>query len=569
LISIEIVYEAIERLAEGSEMQRIGELLTVSTLGLIVNVIGVTAFGHAHHGHSHAGHDHGHSHETHDHSDHSQKGHDHSELDHKFDRLHASPNASPYSSVPATPSKPLYPHSHTNSHAHHHHHHHSNENMYGIYLHILADTLGSVAVVVSTLAIHYFGWSGFDPLASCVIAILIFASAIPLVHSSATTLLLTIPEETEFDLREALAGVSKLRGVTGYAAPKFWLEGREERRVLGVIHVHATKLANLEDVKERTVAFLKGKNMDVTVQVERDRFDPISVSSEMATDASISDLLSTLDTSLSSAVATLPESTALKPQPDGISLLDTKNELLLAYLHNLSFLILFKLQNQSHSQREPPSTPQTEFTEKLIALRVYLEKGVRPLESRLKYQVDKLLLAASEADASAKPLSPKSSRNTTKRRTSSASASDDHGMIEPSDLSHRPNPAAMMAPKSAAQNPRDDHGKGKDEVYRPPRITPIAPPTTTARESKGRDKDRRQQKSHLLDTFVREELSSAPLAEMSIGAGSGLRGKEAEKERERRAYEETRLVRLPAEGKKGQKRARDVKEFEGMDVLAG
>ncbi|KAL9614010.1 MAG: hypothetical protein Q9167_001490 [Letrouitia subvulpina] len=269
LISIEIVYEAVERLAEGSEMQRIGELLTVSTLGLIVNVIGVTAFGHAHHGHSHAGHDHSHPHEAHDRCEHSQKSHDHSELDHKFDRLHATPNASPYSSVPATPSKPVHPHSHTNSHAHHHHHH-SNENMYGIYLHILADTLGSVAVVVSTLAVHYFGWSGFDPLASCVIAILIFASAIPLVHSSATTLLLTIPEETEFDLREALAGVSKLRGVTGYAAPKFWLEGGEERRVLGVIHVHATKVADLEDVKERTVAFLKGKNMDVTVQVERD-----------------------------------------------------------------------------------------------------------------------------------------------------------------------------------------------------------------------------------------------------------------------------------------------------------
>ena len=142
--------------------------------------------------------------------------------------------------------------------------------MYGIYLHILADTLGSVAVVLSTLAIQYFGWSGFDPLASCVIAILIFASAIPLVHSSATTLLLTIPAETEFDLREALAGVSGLRGVVGYAAPKFWLEGGEERRVLGVIHVHAGKGSDLEDVKERTVAFLKAKNMNVTVQVERE-----------------------------------------------------------------------------------------------------------------------------------------------------------------------------------------------------------------------------------------------------------------------------------------------------------
>ena len=317
LISIEIVYEAIERLVEGSEMQRIGELLTVSTLGLVVNLVGVTAFGHAHHGHSHGGHDHGHSHGTHSHghshNDHSHEhghgshdhGHSHEEHKHCHDHkaktgqqhdshvhghldekpsdrhdhchgheqvvhLHASPDPSPYSSVPPTPSKPLHSHSHASKVAPHHHHGHGNENMHGIYLHILADTLGSAAVVVSTVLIHFYGWSGFDPLASCLIAILIFASAIPLVKSSAKTLLLTIPEDTEFDLREALAGVSALKGVVGYAAPKFWLAEGDERKVLGVIHVTAARGADMEDLKERAVAYLRSKHMDVLVQVERD-----------------------------------------------------------------------------------------------------------------------------------------------------------------------------------------------------------------------------------------------------------------------------------------------------------
>lgn len=142
--------------------------------------------------------------------------------------------------------------------------------MHGIFLHVMADTLGSVAVVISTVLIHFYGWSGFDPLASCLIAILIFASAIPLVTSSARTLLLTIPEDTEYDLREALAGLSSLRGVVGYAVPKFWLEEGENRRVLGVIHVIAGKGADLEDVKERAVAFLKSRHMDVVIQVERE-----------------------------------------------------------------------------------------------------------------------------------------------------------------------------------------------------------------------------------------------------------------------------------------------------------
>lgn len=145
--------------------------------------------------------------------------------------------------------------------------------MHGIYLHVLADTLGSVAVVISTLLIHFYGWAGFDPLASCLIAILIFASAIPLVISSAKTLLLTIPEDSEFDLRETLAGISGLRGVVGYAVPKFWLKEGEEKKVLGVIHVIAVKGVDMDDVKERALVFLRGRGMDVLVQVEREGSD--------------------------------------------------------------------------------------------------------------------------------------------------------------------------------------------------------------------------------------------------------------------------------------------------------
>ena len=141
-------------------MHRIGELLIVSVAGLLVNLVGIMAFDH--------GHAHGHDH-----------GHDHS---------------------------------------------HGNENMHGIFLHILADTLGSVAVVISTVLVHFSGWAGYDPIASCLIAILIFASAIPLVTSTAKTLLLTIPADVEYNLRDTLSGVSTLRGVVGYTAPKFWLD---------------------------------------------------------------------------------------------------------------------------------------------------------------------------------------------------------------------------------------------------------------------------------------------------------------------------------------------------------
>ncbi|KAL4735629.1 cation efflux family-domain-containing protein [Aspergillus similis] len=265
IISVEIIYEAVERLSSGSQMHRLGELLAVSVAGLLVNLVGIMAFDH---GHAH-GHDHGHGH-----------GHSHS---------------------------------------------HGNENMHGIFLHILADTLGSVAVVISTILVHYSGWAGYDPIASCMIAILIFASAVPLVSSTAKSLLLTLPADVEYNVRETLAGVSTLRGVVGYTVPKFWLDdtemssghshghdhghshshshsshshGRDHDHdhsnsihchdhhshdhdhshshenktpsVLGVIHVTASRAADLEDVQKRTVDFLKEKGIDILVQVDRE-----------------------------------------------------------------------------------------------------------------------------------------------------------------------------------------------------------------------------------------------------------------------------------------------------------
>ncbi|KAF2029918.1 hypothetical protein EK21DRAFT_100829 [Setomelanomma holmii] len=240
LVSVEIIFDAFERLWEGHELQRLNELLIVSILGFLVNIVGLTAFGHAHHGHGHS-HDHGH------------EGHDH---------------------------------------GHGHGHSHDNENMQGIFLHILADALGSVAVIISTLLTKYYGWSGWDPIASCIIAILIFLSAIPLVKSSGARLMLSLPNDLEYGIRNTLGELGTLRGVVGYTVPKFWLEDEgaahaeahakaddhgcahnhapPKQRVLGVIHIIASRAADLEDVRERSVQFLKDRGMDVVVHVEKE-----------------------------------------------------------------------------------------------------------------------------------------------------------------------------------------------------------------------------------------------------------------------------------------------------------
>ncbi|KAJ4300116.1 putative zinc transporter msc2 [Collariella sp. IMI 366227] len=238
LISVEIMIEACERIMEGRETKRLGELFVVSTMGLLVNLVGMMAFGHHHHGHGHDhGHDHGHSHgcngNAHSHD------HDHDKHDEKKGHSHS----------------------------------HDNENMHGIYLHVLADTLGSAAVIVSTILTHFWKWSGWDPLASFLIAVLILLSALPLVKSSARRLLLTIPPEIEYNLRDTLSGITGLRGVVSYSVPKFWIddrnagEGRSGNKLLGVMHVVAARGADMEDVRDRVRNYLMEQSIDITLQI--------------------------------------------------------------------------------------------------------------------------------------------------------------------------------------------------------------------------------------------------------------------------------------------------------------
>lgn len=134
--------------------------------------------------------------------------------------------------------------------------------------------MGSAAVMVSTALIYFVGWNGWDPLASCVIAALIFMSSIPLIKSSAKKLLLTVPDETEYSLRNTLSGVSDLRGVASYSVPRFWMADNtadsDKEQILGSMHIVATRGSDLDDLRERTRAFLRGRGMDVVVQVEKD-----------------------------------------------------------------------------------------------------------------------------------------------------------------------------------------------------------------------------------------------------------------------------------------------------------
>ena len=284
--------------------------------------------------------------------------------------------------------------------------------------------------------------------------------------------------------------------------------------------------------------------------------------------ATLTNLMTTLEDSVRSANDVLPEAFNLAPPADGISLLNTKNELLLSYLQHLSFLLLLKLDTCADAlKKDQTANDDTDLVvaKKLIELRIYLEKGVRPLESKLKYQIDKVLRAAEDDSRAAAGRAvangegiPKSNRKaieSDREGSDSESGSTDSeksSIAEPAinDLSYRPNLAAFTRPENLKR--RSSPSRSQSGPYRPPHITPTALVPPISRGTKAS----KPRQSETLNEFVADELSTAPQAQPSIGSSILDRGRKVktardrEADKERRQYEETNLVRLPKEGKK-------------------
>jgi zinc transporter 5/7 len=231
-----------------------------------------------HHDHSqqHGHHEHTHDHHHHTgHHDHAQH-HDHNHHDH-------NQHASHHDHSDCHDQNHHHDHQHHDGHHHHdadHHrthdaspahqkqsHRHIDHNMEGIFLHVLADTLGSVGVVISTLLIKYKGWLIADPACSIFISILIVSSVIPLLRNSAEVLLQRVPRAHEHDLKDSLANVLKIKGV--YGIQKFHSWSFTNTDIVGTLHLHVSTDTDKISVKSQVSHLLHNAGIkDLTLQVE-------------------------------------------------------------------------------------------------------------------------------------------------------------------------------------------------------------------------------------------------------------------------------------------------------------
>ena len=88
---------------------------------------------------------------------------------------------------------------------------HHNLNVRGAWLHVMADTLGSVGAISAGAVIYFFGWRWADPVASFVIAALVLYSAWGLVRETLDVLMEGVPKGISID--EVQAALRALPGV--------------------------------------------------------------------------------------------------------------------------------------------------------------------------------------------------------------------------------------------------------------------------------------------------------------------------------------------------------------------
>ncbi|KAI8992544.1 Sas10/Utp3/C1D family-domain-containing protein [Pilobolus umbonatus] len=240
----------------------------------------------------------------------------------------------------------------------------------------------------------------------------------------------------------------------------------------------------------------------------------------------------------------------------GVSFLEVKYQLMLQYIIQLAYYVHLKL-----SGKQVENNP---VIDSLIELRVILDK-MKPIEGKLKYQIDKLVRAAVVGTQKAEDAGKEMS-------TTEAIAAD--------PLAFKPNPMNLLNKDNNDNMEDDEEEDANDGVYKPPKLAPVNYDESKDRK-KGkmeRDEMRLKQKSsrsRIMKDLV-SELSENP-EEIGIfggvnegtGYGDKVDGFIADKNK----YEEENYVRLAVTRKekrrlKSNNKMRLENEFDNLNDFA-
>lgn len=150
-----------------------------------------------------------------------------------------------------------------------HHPTSSQMNMRGVFLHVMADALGSVIVMISAIIVLYTDWSikpYIDPTLSVFMVCLILRSTWPLLTESAMILLQTVPTHIEVDsLRRRLT--QEIQGVLAVHEFHVWQLAGD--RIIASAHIRCHNLQDYMRIAEKVKEFFHNEGIhSTTIQPE-------------------------------------------------------------------------------------------------------------------------------------------------------------------------------------------------------------------------------------------------------------------------------------------------------------
>ncbi len=283
-VAFSITMESVERIVN-PEVIHSDKLLVVAVLGLLVNLVGIAFFHtHEHHHHHHekpaaatiATHD-----ETNlNHSDliilESKSEVSVSESNGPANGSNGSSSISDTESPPtsdaAVPVSATVTEQRQNSYVVLEmdpplHSEHENENLSGVLLHIIADALGSVGVIISALLIKYFNLVLADAICSLIISALILASIVPLLKSTLSMLLLYSPAKLQEKLESVATEILSLSEISDCTNIRLWRYRKEE--IVADVKIEIDQGCNHNAIIKKLRKIMKAKKIKrCTIQLD-------------------------------------------------------------------------------------------------------------------------------------------------------------------------------------------------------------------------------------------------------------------------------------------------------------
>ncbi|WP_265181740.1 cation diffusion facilitator family transporter [Geomicrobium sp. JCM 19055] len=142
--------------------------------------------------------------------------------------------------------------------------------MRGAYLHVLSDTLGSVAAVVAGIIILTTGWYFADPILSIVIALMISLSAFRLLKDTVHVLLEGTP--AHLDVGEIKNELLSIEGVATVSDLHIWTITSGIEKLTVHLKINSDQPSTHDDVLHKAKTYVHDSLhiAKSTIQIERD-----------------------------------------------------------------------------------------------------------------------------------------------------------------------------------------------------------------------------------------------------------------------------------------------------------